>query len=147
MQKYSLIDSPIVPFILFLVVGVSSIFLPVHFLSLLLIGLVYTIFTKSIEDEEYYSLSLMIFAFTFIELSQGLKLFSLSLLAFFIYIFLYPLLKNALASQKLVRFIVVFLFYIGALLLFNFLGEISYELGAILLVNYFIDIALLGLLL
>ncbi len=147
MQKYSLIDNPIVAFILFLVVGVSSIFLPVHFLSLLLIGLVYTVFTKSIEEDYYYSLGFMIFAFTFIELSQGLKLFSLSLLAFFIYIFIYPLLKNALASQKLVRFIVVFLFYIGTLLLFNFLGDISYELGAILLINYFIDIALLGILL
>lgn len=146
MQKYSLMDNPIVVFILFLVIGVSSIFLPVHFLSLLLIGVVYLFFAKSIEEEYYSSLTFMILAFTFIELSQGLKLFSLSLLAFFIYIFLYPLLKQALASEKLVRIIVVFIFYLGTLALFNFIGEISYELGAILLINYFIDIALIGLL-
>ncbi|MDD2698767.1 MAG: hypothetical protein PHF17_08210 [Arcobacteraceae bacterium] len=147
MYKYSLLDNPIAIFILLLFVMIINIFLPVHFLSLLLIGVIYTVFTKSLEKEYYNSLAFMIVAFSVIELAQGLKLFSLSLLAFFIHIFISPLLKKTLTSEKLVSIMVVFLFYLGTIILFSFLGDISYELGAILLINYFIDIIILGILL
>jgi hypothetical protein len=126
---------------------ISNIFLPVHFIALLLIGTIYSTFSQAIERECYSSLTLMIVAFCFIELAQGLKLFSLSLLAFFIYISIYPILQKALSSQKLINFIMIFVFYFGTLLLFNFLGELNYEFKTILLINYFIDMIILGILL
>ncbi len=147
MYKYSLLDNPIVIFILLIFVGIVNIFLPVHFLSLLLAGVVYAAFAKSLEKEHYYSLGFMIVAFSIIELAQGLKLFSLSLLAFLIYIFIAPRLKSALTSIKIFSLIIVFIFYVGIVLLYNFLGEISYELAGIFLTNYLIDIAILGILL
>jgi len=147
MYKDSILDNPIVIFSLLVFVSIVNIFLPVHFLSLLLIGIVYTAFTKSLEKEYYNSLAFMILAFSIIELAQGLKLFSLSLLAFFIHIFVSPILKNILTSQKLVNIMIVFIFYLGTTLLFSFLGDITYELAAILLINYLLDIAILGILL
>lgn len=146
MQKYSLLDNSTVTFFFLVLVGVVNIFLPVHFLSLLLVGVVFTIFTQSLKNENYNSLTFMIIAFSIIELAQGLKLFSLSLVAFFIYIFISPLLKNILSSEKLVKIMVIFIFYIGIAILFSFLGEVSYELVAILLINYLIDIAIVSLL-
>jgi hypothetical protein len=147
MYKNSILDNPIVIFSLLIFVGIVNVFLPVHFLSLLLIGVIYTAFTKLLEKEDYTSLSLMIVAFSIIELAQGLKLFSLSLLAFFIYIFIAPRLKNVLSSTKIFTLLIVFIFYIGTVVLFSFLGEITYELAAILLINYFIDILILAVLL
>ena len=146
MQKYSLLDNSTVTFFFLVLVGVVNIFLPVHFLSLLLVGVVFTIFTQSLKNENYNSLTFMIIAFSIIELAQGLKLFSLSLVAFFIYIFISPLLKNILSSEKLVKIMIIFIFYIGIAILFSFLGEVSYELVAILLINYLIDIAIVSLL-
>lgn len=146
MQKYSLLDNSTVTFFFLVLVGVVNIFLPVHFLSLLLVGVVFTIFTQSLKNENYTSLTFMIIAFSIIELAQGLKLFSLSLVAFFIYIFISPLLKNILSSEKLVKIMIIFIFYIGIAVLFSFLGEVSYELVAILLINYLIDIAIVSLL-
>ncbi len=146
MQKYSLLDNSTVTFFFLVLVGIVNIFLPVHFLSLLLVGVVFTIFTQSLKNENYNSLTFMIIAFSIIELAQGLKLFSLSLVAFFIYIFISPLLKNILSSEKLVKIMVIFIFYIGIAILFSFLGEVSYELVAILLINYLIDIAIVSLL-
>lgn len=146
MQKYSLLDNSTVTFFFLVLVGVVNIFLPVHFLSLLLVGVVFTIFTQSLKNENYNSLTFMIIAFSIIELAQGLKLFSLSLVAFFIYIFISPLLKNILSSEKLVKIMIIFIFYIGIAVLFSFLGEVSYELVAILLINYLIDIAIVSLL-
>lgn len=146
MQKYSLLDNSTVTFFFLVLVGIVNIFLPVHFLSLLLVGVVFTIFTQSLKNENYNSLTFMIIAFSIIELAQGLKLFSLSLVAFFIYIFISPLFKNILSSEKLVKIMVIFIFYIGIAILFSFLGEVSYELVAILLMNYLIDIAIVSLL-
>lgn len=146
MQKYSLLDNSTVTFFSLVLVGIVNIFLPVHFLSLLLVGVVFTIFTQSLKNENYNSLTFMIIAFSIIELAQGLKLFSLSLVAFFIYIFISPLLKNILSSEKLVKIMIIFIFYIGIAVLFSFLGEVSYELVAILLINYLIDIAIVSLL-
>ncbi len=146
MQKYSLLDNSTVTFFFLVLVGIVNIFLPVHFLSLLLVGVVFTIFTQSLKNENYNSLTFMIIAFSIIELAQGLKLFSLSLVAFFIYIFISPLLKNILSSEKLVKIMVIFIFYIGIAILFSFLGKVSYELVAILLINYLIDIAIVSLL-
>lgn len=147
MYKQSFLDNPVVLFILLVFVGVVNIFLPVHFLSLLMLGVIYMGFAKSLEQESYYSLSFMIIAFSIVELAQGLKLFSLSLLGFFIYIFIAPRLKNALSSTKIFTLLIVFIFYVGTALLFNFLAEIDLELIAILLANYFIDILFLAVLL
>jgi hypothetical protein len=146
MYKNSFIDNPTVIFSLLAFVSFINIFLPVHFLSLLLIGVIYTAFTKLIKEENYTLFALMIIAFSIIELAQGLKLFSLSLLAFFIHIFIAPLLNKMLTSQKLVQVMIIFIFYLGTALLFSFLGEVNYELVAILLINYLIDIAIVSLL-
>jgi hypothetical protein len=146
MYKNSFIDNPTVIFSLLAFVSFINIFLPVHFLSLLLIGVIYTAFTKLLKEENYTLFALMIIAFSIIELAQGLKLFSLSLLAFFIHIFIAPLLNKMLTSQKLVQVMIIFIFYLGTVLLFSFLGEVNYELVAILLINYLIDIAIVSLL-
>jgi len=146
MYKNSLIDSPIAIFILFIFIAIVNLFLPVHFLTILLIGITYTIFSKAIEKEYYYTLFFMIIAFSIIELSQGLKLFSLSLLAFFIHIFVAPFLKNILTSEKMIQFALVAIFYLGTMALFSFVGDIEFRMVAIFLVNLFLEIAFIWIL-
>ncbi|MBI3873905.1 MAG: hypothetical protein HY307_02690 [Arcobacter sp.] len=147
MNRTTLLENPLAIFLFLIVVAVANIFLPVHFVALLLIGVVYKAFSKSLEKEAYYSFAFMIAAFSIIELSQGLKLFSLSLLAFFIHIFIAPKVKNILALDKLSSIVIIFIFYSGVLLLFNALGSIDIGLFATLLVNYLIDMVLVLMLL
>ena len=110
MYKNSFIDNPTVILSLLAFVIIINILLPVHFISLLLIGVIYTAFTKLLKEENYTLFTLVIIAFSIIELAQGLKLFSLSLLAFFIHIIISPLFNKIFTSKKLVRVIIVFIF-------------------------------------
>ncbi len=143
MYKQTLLENPIAIFIILLIVSVVNLFLPVHFISILLAGVTYKIFSKSLETEQYLSVGYMIIAFSVIELAQGLKLFTLTLLAFFIYLVVAPRLKNILASIKLSASVTIFIFYIGILEFFHIAGEIDFSLFAILLLNCIIDIVII----
>lgn len=146
MYRNTFIDNPIVISLFFLFITILNLLLPVHFLTILLVGIAYTVFSRSIESNRYYILSLMILAFCIVELTQGLKLFSLSLLAFFIHIFIAPILKRFFTSTKMIKFLLVGIFYFGVLLLFSFIGEITLRIFLTLLVNTFFEVLLVGVL-
>lgn len=147
MHKQILLENSLVVFIFLIIASILNLLLPVHFMSLLLIGIVYKIFTKNLEKENYYLFSSMILVFCIIELSQGLKLFSLSLLAFFIHIFISPRLKFFIASEKLYSIFSIFIFYIGVFGLFHILDNTTFSLFAILFINCIIDVILILILL
>ena len=144
MQRYSLFDNPIAISILFFIVLVVNIFLPIHFISILLAGVVFTAFVRSLEKKYNYSLFFLIIAFIIIEVSQGLKIFSLSLLSLFIYLFIVPKLKSVFSSLNIYLITILLIFYLGVILLYRFLGDVNAELISIILINFFIDIFIVG---
>jgi hypothetical protein len=83
----------------------------------------------------------------FIEVSQGLKIFSLSLSALFVYIFIEPKIKSVLSSDSLYVISIIFIFYCVIALLYRFLGGIEIDLISILLINFFIDIFIVSFIL
>jgi hypothetical protein len=147
MQRNSLFDNPFIITFIVLSVGVFNIFLPIHFISILLAGVVYIAFSRSLEKKYNYSLLFLVIAFMIIEISQGLKIFSLSLLAFFIYVFVAPKIKSVLSSDSLYMISIIFIFYLGTVVLFRLHGSIDVDLVSILLINFFIDIFIVSFIL
>jgi len=146
MYRNSLFDNPLAVFLLFLLVCFTNIILSVHFISVLLAGVVFMAFNRCVEKKYYYSLSLVIFTFFIIESSQGLKLLSLSLLSFFIYIFIIPKIKTLLSSISLYTISIILIFYIGIVVLFSLFANINILFLTKLMFNYILDIFIVGIL-
>ena len=146
MYRNSLFDNPLAVFLLFLLVCFTNIILPVHFISILLCGMVFIAFIRCLEKKYYYSLTLLVFTFFIIENTQGLKLLSLSLLSLFIYIFIIPKLKTLLASINLYTISIVFIFYMGIIFLYSFFSDLNILFLSKLMFNYILDIFLIGIL-
>ena len=90
------IDNPV--FLIFLLIFAVSInFLAsTHFLVILFAGVLSTTFYRTLKQKYYYSFAAVIIAFLLIELNMVLKPFSLSLLSYFVYLFLFVLFYNPL---------------------------------------------------
>jgi hypothetical protein len=140
MFRNSLFDNPLALFLLFISVVFTNIILSVHFISILLAGVVFIAFIRVMEKKYYYSLILIILSFSIIETMQGLKLFSLLFLSLFIYIFIIPKLKVFLTSINFYTIILLFIFYSEVVILFAFLGDINGLFLSKIVINYFIDI-------
>ena len=146
MNRNSLFDNPLAVFLLFLLVGFTNIILSVHFVSLLLAGIVFIAFLRCIEKRYYYSLLLVIFTFTLIESNQGLNLFSLSIMSLFIYLFIIPKIKTLLTFVSLYTLGIVFIFYLGIIVLYSIFSDINSLFLSKILFNYILDIFLVGIL-
>jgi len=142
--RNSLFDNPFAIFLLFLSVILTNIILSVHLISIFLAGVVFVAFVRALQKRYYYSLILIIFCFNIIETTQGLKLFSLTILSLFIYIFIIPKLKVLLTSINIYSVILLFIFYMGIMILFSFLGTINSLFVSKIVVNYFIDLFIIS---
>ena len=135
------IDNPV--FLIFLLIFAVSInFLAsTHFLVILFAGVISTAFYRTLKQKYYYSFAFVIIAFLLIELNMGLKPFSLSLLSYFVYLFIIPRYEQ----NQLNTFLYVIFFYIGLgiiwYIFFNFDSFFSY----ILIINLIIDLILVGI--
>ena len=135
------IDNPV--FLIFLLIFAVSInFLAsTHFLVILFAGVLSTTFYRTLKQKYYSSFAAVIIAFLLIELNMGLKPFSLSLLSYFLYLFIIPRYEQ----NQLNIFLYIIFFYIGLgimwYIFFNFDSFFSY----ILIINLFIDLILVGI--
>ncbi len=145
MSKTNLFDHPIAIVLLLFVVGLTNIILSVHFISILLAGVVFSAFLRAIEKQHYYSLILIICAFAIIETSQGLKLFNLFLLSLFIYVFILPKVQTLLRSKLFSTMMIVFIFYCGVFFLYMFLEDTTNALVYKLTMNYILDLVIIGI--
>ena len=144
MNKISLFSNPLNIFLMFIIISLINILMPVHFISILLAGFVFMAFIYCIKYKYYYSLFFVILTFVFIEISNGLNIGTLSLLSFFIYVFLVPKIKYFLASKTFYLIILIMLFYVGIFLLFAISGDINQVLISKIVINYIIDIFLIS---
>jgi len=144
MNKISFFANPFNIFFMFIVVSCINIIMPVHFISILLAGFVFTSFLYCIKHKYYYSLFFVILTFIFIEISSGINIGTLSLWSFFVYIFIIPKVKYFLSSRTFYLIIILMIFYFGVFILFAINSEVNQILVSKIILNYILDIFLVS---
>jgi len=136
-----ILDNPFFLFFLILFIVSVSFISSIHFLVILFAGVLSNLFYRTIRQKYYYSLAFVIIAFLIIELNIGLKPFSLSLISFFMYIFIVPKYEDNHTSGFLYILIFYFVLSILWLIFFNFEIMDIYTL----MMNIIMDIVLFGI--
>ena len=140
----NIFDNPFYIVLLFFVVTFLNISFTVHFIPIMLAGLVFSVFVHVYEKENYYSLALVILTFIVIEISQGMPFLSLSLLSFIIYIFVMPKIKQLFSLGELDQLLFVLIFYLAYLALYFILQGISVSVSLKVILNLVIDFIIVG---
>lgn len=138
------LDNPFFIFLLFLTAITVNTISSIYFFPLLLLGVLFMGFFVCLKKRYYYSLFFVISSFLFIELNNGFKAFSITLLASFIYIFIAPYIKRVLSFNSLNPYIYITIFYVGVYALWLLNNDFSAQLTVTLLINLIIDFILFG---
>lgn len=138
------LDNPFFLFIVLLIAITINTIASIHFLLVMLAGILFTAFYRSLRKRYLYSLAFVIISFLFIEINTGLKPFSLSLLSLFIYIFILPKEENSISYSNGNSYIYILFFYIGLVIMWAVSFGLSKEIFISLLINALIDLLFLG---
>lgn len=115
-----------------------------HFIPLFLAGSIFYIFKENLKYKRYYTLILTICVFNIIEVTQGFKVFSLTLLSTFLYIIFLPYIKKVISSSTLTDIVNIVIFYIFLFIILIYMGDVDKFLYIIFSINLFIDSILVG---
>ncbi len=132
--------------ILFMVSMINIIFSS-YFLSFFLAGVVFKILTIAIRKEYNYIFIFSIISFLIIENTQGLKLFSLTIIALLVYYFIIPRIKHLFSSSFMGDFLYIFSFYVFYYMLVQVYSVFDVSILIIFLINFFIDLLIVGFIL
>ncbi len=128
-------------------VGLANIIFSTYFISVLLVGVVFKIFLDAVKKEYNYLLAFSIFTFLLIEVNQGFKLFSLSLISLFLYYFIIPRLKHLLSSAIMINITFILSFYLSIAIMVQFFDKLNLDIYFIFLLNFILDILIIGFIL
>ena len=143
-MKFSNLDNPFFIIILCVfAISINTIF-SIYFFPILLLGILFMAFFICLKRRYYYSLLMVIFAIFFIELNNGFKAFSITLLATFIYVFIVPYVKRVLSFTALNPYIYITVFYIGLYFLWSFNNDINTQIYYTIFINIIIDFIIFG---
>lgn len=117
-----------------------------HFLLLLFSGFLFLAFYKTLKNRYLYSLLVVIFTFTIIEYNIGLKLFTLSIISLFLYVFILPFVDKINAFSKFNNYVYMIIFYGVLHSTWGMQTSFTEVLFFSLLTNLIIDIILVGVL-
>ncbi len=143
MQKEKLFPS----FILLVFIGLTNLFFSTYFISVLMCGIVFKIFLKTLKNENFYFLFVVIFTFLIIEATQGFKLFSLTLIALVLYYFVIPKMKHIFSSSMISELIFILLFYVVLLISTIFYIPFNFDLAIVFFLNFLFDSFIIGFIL
>ncbi len=143
-MKINNLDNPLFIIILCTFTVLINIVSSVNFFPILLAGILFMAFFVCLRKRYYYSLTLVIISFLFIELNNGFKAFSITLLAIFVYVFIAPQIKRVLSFNTLNPYIYITVFYIGLYFIWIINNEITAQLNYIVLINLIIDFIIFG---
>ncbi|MEA2017690.1 MAG: hypothetical protein U9N59_04520 [Campylobacterota bacterium] len=136
------------PYIIILtIIALSNIIFSTYFISILLVGVVFKIFLDALKKEYYYLLSFTIFIFLIIEVNQGFKLFSLSLISLFLYYFIIPKLKHLFSSSIMINGTFILSFYLCLAIMIQFFDTLNLDIFLVFLTNFILDIFIIGFIL
>ena len=145
-MKINNLDNPFFIATLCIIAIMSNIISSIHFFPILFLGVLFMSFFVCLKKRYNYSLIFIIITFCFIELNNGFKIFSLSLLATFVYIFIAPYIKRTLTFTSLNSYIYISVFYLGVYIMWSFNNELTPQLNYTLLINLVIDFIIFGVL-
>lgn len=132
--------------ILFTICIVNIIFSS-YFISFFLAGVVFKILTIAIRKEYNYVFIFSIISFLIIENTQGLKLFSLTIIALLVYYFIIPRIKHLFSSSIMGDFLYIFSFYILYYMMVQAYAVFDVSVLIIFLINFAIDLLIVGFIL
>jgi hypothetical protein len=138
------LDNPLFLFIILLIAVTINIIASIHFLLIMLAGILFTAFYSCLRKRYLYSLTFVVIAFLFIEINTGLKPFSLTLLSLFLYLFVLPKVENSANYNSINPYIYILFFYIGLTIMWYLSFGLSKEIFVALAINTFIDLIFLG---
>ena len=138
------LDNPFFLFIVLLIAVTVNTISSIHFLLVMLAGILFTAFYRCLRKRYLYSFAFVIIAFLFIEINTGLKPFSLSLLSLFIYVFILPSAENSSSYNNASSYIYILFFYIGLIIMWSLSFGLTEEIFGVLVINAIIDLIFLG---
>ncbi|GGD37951.1 hypothetical protein GCM10012288_10060 [Malaciobacter pacificus] len=139
------LENPIFLYILLILIVTVNTISSIHFLLIMLSGVLFNAFYICLKKRYLYSLFFVIITFLFVEINSGLKPFSLVLLSFFLYVFVIPQTERLVSFSRLNNYLHIVLFYIGVFITWELNFENSDGISLILLINMFIDLIFFGL--
>lgn len=136
------------PYITILIlISITNIIFSSYLIPFLLVGVVFKIFSESIRKGHNYLLILTIITFLIIENTQGLKLFSLTIIALIVKFLIIPRIKHLLASSMMSGFIYIFSFYTLLYLTVQISSSFDLNILIIFFINLVVDILIVGFIL
>ena len=136
------------PYITILViVCLVNIIFSSYFISFFLAGVVFKILTIAIRKEYNYVFILSVVTFLIIENTQGLKLFSLTIITLLVYYFIIPRIKHLFSSSVMGDILYIFSFYIFYYLMVQVYSIFDLSILIIFLINFVIDLLIVGFIL
>lgn len=143
--KKNIFDNSFVLFSLFIFTVIINLISSIYFLHILLIGVVFTAYTRCLKTQNYYPMIYAILAILFIELNNGFMPFSILLLGSFIYVYLIPFLTRVMVIDSVSELLQIVLLYVGILIIWSLTNEINFALIKIIFLNLILDIIIIGL--
>lgn len=139
------LENPIFLYILLILIVTINTISSIHFLLIMLAGVLFNAFYICLKKRYLYSLFAVIVTFLFVEINSGLKPFSLVLLSFFLYVFIIPRLEKFVSFSKINNYLFILLFYIGVMVIWQFNFTTDNNITSVLLFNMLIDLIFFGL--
>ena len=138
------LHNPIFLFTLLIFIITINTISSIHFMMILLAGILFMGFSVCLKNKYLYSLCFIILTFIFIEINAGLKPLSLTLLSLFLYIFVIPLINRVVSLHKFDDYIFIFLFYVGIIIIWSISMDMTFDIFTTILINLIIDLLFFG---
>ncbi len=119
---------------------VINIVASIHFMLVMLAGVLFTAFYTCLKKRYLYSLSFIVLTFLFIEINSGLKPLSLTLVSLFIYIFIIPKIDENIIYSSFNNYLYIVIFYLCLFISWTLFFGINFTNIKIIFINLFIDI-------
>ena len=132
-------------FILLSIINIVNILFSVHFIPLLLAGIVLELFLDTLIHKQYYLFGYSILSFLIIENTQGMPLFILTIVAIVLYYIVIPRIKHLFSITITVQFVILFYFYLTIYIIEQFGCAFDLYLVKIFSLNFLLDSLIVGL--
>jgi hypothetical protein len=134
-------------FFLFLFISLINTIATTHLYPIMLLGVIYYIFSYLLNSKEYYKILWIIFTFIIFEINFGFPFFSIILLSYFNYSIVIPYLSTNLSFNKDNYFLSTLIYYIIFYVFLILFYSTTENLMIQVFVNYIIDILILTVIL
>lgn len=138
------LDNPYFIILLSISIVIVNTISSINFFPILSLGILFMAFLVCLKKRYYYSFIIVVATITFIEMNNGFKPLSISLIATFVYVFLVPNINRIFSLSSLNSYIYMIVFYLGISIVWSISHDISLYYVSIILINLIIDFIIFG---